>query len=121
MPVKNTFLICTRDVDDNQQFVPEPGETRFLRVPMAKRAYGAAEAISRERWTKAVIAAADGVEDEITGSTGRHSFLRSWIQQRYRDGSLANQNLAGVAFGAGMEGAGGWVRLAQRQFHAELS
>lgn len=70
MPAKNTFVICTRDVDENQQFVPEPGATRFLKVPMAKRAYSTAEAISKERWTKAVIAAADGVEDEITGSTG---------------------------------------------------
>lgn len=70
MPLKNTFLICTRDVDENEEFVAEPGETRFLKVPMAQRAYSPADAISKKRWTKAVIAAADGDEDEITGSTG---------------------------------------------------
>lgn len=70
MPAKNTFLICTREVDKNGNFLPEPGDTTFLKVAAAKHAYSKADAISRDRWEKLVIAAADGVEDEITGSTG---------------------------------------------------
>lgn len=70
MPSKSTFLICTRDVDESNNFIASPGETRFLKVPRAKRAYSPADEISRQNWTKRVIAAADGEEDEITGSTG---------------------------------------------------
>lgn len=70
MPAKTTFLISTRDVDAHGEFLPEPGETRFLAVPLAKRKYSVAEAISKNAWQKKVIAAADGEEDEITGSTG---------------------------------------------------
>ena len=39
-------------------------------MAIAKREYSNADAIPKERWTKSVIAAADGEEDEITGSTG---------------------------------------------------
>ena len=70
MSAKNTFLICTRDINENGEFLPEPGDTKFLRVPVAKRVYDPTDAVPKERWKKAVIAAADGEEDEITGSTG---------------------------------------------------
>lgn len=70
MPAKNTFLICTRGADENGNFQPQPGDTTFLKVPASKNAYSKADAITPERWRKLVIAAADGVEDEITGSTG---------------------------------------------------
>ena len=70
MPNKNTFLICTRDVDGNGVFLAEPGDSTFLKVSIAKRIYSRADAIPKERWKKSVIAAADGEEDEITGSTG---------------------------------------------------
>jgi esterase/lipase superfamily enzyme len=70
MAAKNTFLICTRAVDENGGFLPEPGTTTFLKVPVAQKKYSSADAISREAWQKRVIAAADGKEDEITGSTG---------------------------------------------------
>lgn len=70
MPANNTFLICTRDVDENGEFLGEPGKTTFLKVPISKRVYSSADSIPKKRWQKNVIAAADGVEDEITGSTG---------------------------------------------------
>ena len=70
MPSKNTFLICTRDVGKNDKFLAEPGDTTFLKVAITKNEYSKADAIPKERWTKLVIAAADGEEDEITGSTG---------------------------------------------------
>ena len=70
MPNKNTFLICTRDVGEKDKFIAEPGDTTFLKVSIAKQEYSKADAIPKERWTKSVIAAADGEEDEITGSTG---------------------------------------------------
>jgi pimeloyl-ACP methyl ester carboxylesterase len=70
MPAKNTFIICTRQIDSNQAYVAEPGETTFLKVPMAKNAYDPHDAIPKDRWKRQVIAAADGVEDEITGLSG---------------------------------------------------
>lgn len=70
MPARNTFLICTRDTDTNDEFTTEPGQTTFLKVPAGRMAYSRSESITAERWKKAVIAAADGEEDEITGSTG---------------------------------------------------
>jgi len=69
-PASN-FIICTRDVDSRGRFVAEPGPTRFLRVPQGLRKYDPSyEVTSRDRWRLAVRAAADGVEDEITGTTG---------------------------------------------------
>ena len=41
-----------------------------MRVPASKRGYDGSDVITRDRWTKLVIGAADGTEDEITGSTG---------------------------------------------------
>jgi esterase/lipase superfamily enzyme len=70
MPTVNSFLVCTRAIDDSDQFTAEPGETTFLRVSSTKRSYSPADRISKDRWKKAVIAAADGDEDEVTGSTG---------------------------------------------------
>jgi esterase/lipase superfamily enzyme len=70
MAAKNTFLICTRHVGEDGEFLPEPGDTKFLKVPLSKNRYSNADAISRNVWQARVIAAADGVEDEITGSTG---------------------------------------------------
>lgn len=76
MSIKNTYLICTRDADRKGRLTTEPGATTFLRVAAGKRAYDLSDAVakdpasSRARWTKLVIDAADGKEDEITGSTG---------------------------------------------------
>lgn len=67
----NTFIICTRDVDARGRFVAEPGDTRYLKVPRGLRQYDPSfEVKSAQRWRLAVRAAADGVEDEITGSSG---------------------------------------------------
>lgn len=69
--LKSNFIICTRDVDRRGRFVAEPGDTRFLRVPKGLRSYSPSHEIkSRDRWRLAVRAAADGKEDELTGSTG---------------------------------------------------
>lgn len=65
-----TYIVCARVSDDAGGFLPEPGPTSWLKVPASRRSYTAAERIDRERWRRAVIAAADGVEDEITGATG---------------------------------------------------
>lgn len=70
MSVSNTFLICTRGKDRSGRFSAEPGDTSFLRVPASKRGYDGSDVISRDRWTKLVIGAADGKEDEVTGTTG---------------------------------------------------
>ncbi|MFO0688663.1 MAG: alpha/beta fold hydrolase [Myxococcota bacterium] len=67
----SNFIICTRDVDGQGRFVPEPGATRFLRVPRGLRRYDRSfEVKSRDRWRRALCDAADGGEDEITGTTG---------------------------------------------------
>lgn len=72
MPTRpSNFIICTRDVDKKGRFTAEPGETRYLRVPQGVRKYDTSyEVRSRDRWRLAVRAAADGVEDEITGTSG---------------------------------------------------
>lgn len=70
MASKNTFLICVRDLAENNEFIAEPGETHFLRVPMSDTTFNGTHSIAKKRWSKMVIAAADGVEDEITGTTG---------------------------------------------------
>lgn len=70
MAIGNTFLICTREADGKGAYTAEPGETTFLRVSPGKTTYGTAEQISKSRWKNAVIASADGHEDEITGATG---------------------------------------------------
>jgi len=68
---KSNFIICTRDVDRRGRFVAEPGTTRYLRVPKGLRRYDPSfEVKSRDRWRLAVRAAADGVEDEVSGTTG---------------------------------------------------
>ena len=70
MATVNTFIVCTRGIDAAGQYTAEPGDTTFLRVPPSRSAYTPADKLSRERWKKAVIAAADGTEDDVTGSTG---------------------------------------------------
>jgi esterase/lipase superfamily enzyme len=67
----SNFIICARDLDKKGRFVSEPGETRYLRVPQGLRVYDATfEVKHREKWRLAVRAAADGKEDDITGTTG---------------------------------------------------
>jgi pimeloyl-ACP methyl ester carboxylesterase len=69
--MQNNFIICTRDVDRRNRFKSEPGKTRFLRVPKGLRTYDPSYEIkSPDKWRLAVRAAADGVEDEVTGTTG---------------------------------------------------
>lgn len=75
MSTKNTYLICTRDINKDGNFVSEPGDTTFLRVPISKNQYSSVDKISKERWIKAIISAADGEEDEITGATGNILFF----------------------------------------------
>ena len=70
MPILNTYLICTRDIDKNGRYIAEPGQTTYLKVGPKQKDYSPADAIPASKWKKAVIAAADGGEDEITGSTG---------------------------------------------------
>lgn len=71
MPAKNTFLICTRDVNKNGKFLDEPGESTYLKIPASKVVYTIDDTIKKERWIKSVIAAADGEDDDkITGTTG---------------------------------------------------
>jgi len=75
MAQHSAFLICTRDVDGAGQFTAEPGDTHFLKVGPSKRAHEFRDAISREKWRKSVIAAADGEEDPITGARGEILFF----------------------------------------------
>lgn len=70
MATPSTYVICTRAQDRNGQFVAEPGDTCFLKVPASKSAYDPGDAISQDRWRKSVIAAADDGLDDLTGLTG---------------------------------------------------
>lgn len=70
MAIENTFIICTREIGRGGKFGEEPGDTTFLRIPATAKRYDSSHVVTRERWTKQVIAAADGEEDEITGATG---------------------------------------------------
>lgn len=72
--LRNTYIVCTRE-DKGRKFLNEPGAASFLRVPATRDGYGPSDAIAPERWKRSVIAAADGVEDEITGSTGEILFF----------------------------------------------
>jgi esterase/lipase superfamily enzyme len=108
MPENATFLICTRDVDTNGEFLPKPGATQFLKVPVAKKSYSSADAISKDVWQRKVIAAADGEEDKITGSTGDvlffvHGYNNDietvlWRTRTLQD-SLAAQGWKGLVVG----------------------
>lgn len=67
----STFVISTRALDRRGRFVAEPGSTRFFRVPRGLGTYDPSfEIKSRERWRLLVADAADGEEDEVTGTTG---------------------------------------------------
>jgi len=70
MAVTTTFIACARDVTDAGNFGDEPGPLRFLAVKSGADDYGPSAAISPARWRSAVIRAADGTEDAITGSSG---------------------------------------------------
>ncbi|MGE9755747.1 hypothetical protein ACQP3R_23480, partial [Bacillus inaquosorum] len=70
MTTKNTYLICARSIGSDGKYSSEPGETQFLKVPLTQSTYSSSNALSKNTWKKNVISAADGKEDEITGSTG---------------------------------------------------
>lgn len=65
-----TFLLCTRAADAQGQFQPEPGTSSFLKVAAGQTSYSMADAMRKERWSRAVIAAASGALDTVTCSTG---------------------------------------------------
>ena len=66
----NTFVISCRDVH-GKKFRAEPGPTRFLKVPASADEIDPTHEVKNSAvWRRNIIAAADGVEDEITGSTG---------------------------------------------------
>lgn len=68
---ESLFIICARDADKKGRFAAEPGPTRYLRVPLEARSYDMSHEIkSRQKWRLAVAAAADGIQDEITGTSG---------------------------------------------------
>lgn len=70
MTAKHTYLICARSLGGDGKYSSEPGETQFLKVPLTQKTYSSTNAVSKSIWKKNVIAAADGKEDDITGSTG---------------------------------------------------
>jgi len=70
MPTLNTFLICTRAIGKDGQYIAKPGKTTYLKVGARQHGYSPAHAISASRWKNAVIASAVCEEDCITGSTG---------------------------------------------------
>ena len=78
MPITDTFIICARDFNKkDKKFIADPGQTTFLKVPPSSSSYDGSKqfVMAKDRWTKAVIAAADGEEDEITGVTGNILFF----------------------------------------------
>ena len=69
----NTFLICTRGINEEGEFTAEPGDTTFLKVSASQTDYSPANIVKdTNKWKKNVISAADGdgEEDVLTGSTG---------------------------------------------------
>jgi pimeloyl-ACP methyl ester carboxylesterase len=70
MAVKTSFIVTARDVSKNGSFGTEPGELQFLLLKSGSEDYSPADAIASKRWRAALIKAADGIEDEITGKTG---------------------------------------------------
>jgi len=68
---ESMYIICARDTDKKGKFAAEPGPTRFLKVPIEANSYDVSHEIkSRQKWRLSVAAAADGVQDEITDTTG---------------------------------------------------
>ncbi len=65
----DTFIICTR-TSKNDKFVSEPGITQYLAVSEQDKSYSPANSITRAKWRKRVMDAADGKEDSITGMRG---------------------------------------------------
>jgi esterase/lipase superfamily enzyme len=58
----NDFVICVRDVKAGA-FIPEPGQTRFLRVPAGETpspTHAATRQEDKRKWIEAVLAAAAG-------------------------------------------------------------
>jgi pimeloyl-ACP methyl ester carboxylesterase len=70
MAPRSDFVICTRDRKRDGTFIAEPGDTRFLRVPHAATDYANAKIVTSDRWRLSVRDAADGEEDEVTGTCG---------------------------------------------------
>lgn len=70
MAVPTSYIVTARDTLADGQFGTEPGSLQFLRVKPAAKDYSPDDATSAERWRTALIKAADGEEDEITGKTG---------------------------------------------------
>lgn len=68
---KHKYIVSTRHATRGGRLTDEPGDTRYLRVPWGVETYDASHAVKdSKRWRLLVRAAADGQEDEITGSTG---------------------------------------------------
>src|SRR5262245_48245990 len=68
---QSMFIICARDVDKKGRFAEEPGPTTYLRVPLDARSYDTSHVVKNKKtWRLAVAAAADGVQDDITDTTG---------------------------------------------------
>lgn len=72
MGSSHTYVISARKIDSDGKYTNEPGETRFIRIKnnTGIDEYTQAHEMDKEKWRKHVIAAADGIEDGITGSTG---------------------------------------------------
>jgi pimeloyl-ACP methyl ester carboxylesterase len=70
MAVTSSFVVTARDVEDGGRFGTEPGPLRFLRVKAGADDYSSKDAATPGRWRAALIRAADGIGDEITGKTG---------------------------------------------------
>lgn len=65
----STFVITCREIK-GKKFGDEPGPTRYLRVPAGAEELEPGHETTSARWRKSVIAAADGVEDDLSGATG---------------------------------------------------
>ena len=103
---RSRFLISTRDADAAGNWVAEPGPTRFFRVPVGADTYTLSQEIrNADRWRGLVADAADGEENEITGSTGdvllfMHGYnntIKSVLKRtRYLQDTLAQAGWRGV-------------------------
>jgi pimeloyl-ACP methyl ester carboxylesterase len=71
MTVASSFIVTARNVLNNGQYGEEPGALHFLRLKPSATDYSPEDHIKvPNRWRTALIQAADGQEDEITGKTG---------------------------------------------------
>lgn len=104
MPIATTFIVSARGIAADGSFGSEPGPLQFLAVKPSAQDYGPAQAMTPARWRSAVIRAADGDEDEITGKTGNILIFIHGYNNSRDDVLWRTRTLQGTLASAGWKG-----------------